>query len=178
MNEIKCKLCMCGEGAVGKTSLIARFVHDKFGDKYLKTIGTNVTKKELTIDIPDRELHINYTFQIWDIMGQKEYRHFLKDSFFFGAKGVFMVFDLTRKETFEALGDWKSVVKGVAGDIPTIVLANKSDLEDQWQVDLKELADYCSSNNYKFRLTSAKTGEHVPDAFDELGKDMAHKYYI
>ena len=95
---------------VGKTSVIARFVQNKFGDKYLKTIGTNVSSKEVKITIPGKNLTINYIYQVWDIMGQPQYRDLMSNYYFLGCKGLLLVFDLTRIETFLALDEYSKLL--------------------------------------------------------------------
>jgi GTPase SAR1 family protein len=86
--EVIKKICLIGAGEVGKTSLIKRFILDIFDDKYLKTLGTKVSKKEIVLGIPEKDMNVDLTFLIWDIMGQATFRTLLKDSYFFGASGA------------------------------------------------------------------------------------------
>ncbi len=155
----KFKICLMGEPSVGKTSLIKRFVYNVFSDKYLETIGTNIYKKNLKSGGED------ITLMIWDIMGHSSFRQLLSTSYFFGAHALMAVGDLTRKETFDLLDDWvKSAKSVIEEEVPVIMLANKSDLD--WSVDeryLKRIATKIGANKYV--ITSAKTGEHVNDAF-------------
>ena len=97
VRRMKMKICLVGEAAVGKTSLIRRFVLDDFDDKYIQTLGTKVSKKELTLpsSVGDSELKVDMT--IWDIMGQKGFRELLKEAYFYGAKGIIAVCDVDRK---------------------------------------------------------------------------------
>src|SRR5436309_1950018 len=95
-DHVKRKILLLGDGAVGKTSLIRRFVVDKFSDDYITTIGTKVTKKDLRIESPSKATDM--TFMIWDVLGQKGYRG-IQESSFQGAKGALLVYDVTRPET-------------------------------------------------------------------------------
>src|SRR5207249_4778480 len=82
---------LVGEAAVGKTSLIRRFVLENFDDKYIQTLGTKVSKKELTSSSPDGSGELKIDMTIWDIMGQKGFRELLKEAYFYGARGILAV---------------------------------------------------------------------------------------
>src|SRR5436309_15360251 len=97
-DHVKRKILLLGDGAVGKTSLIRRFVVDKFSDDYITTIGTEVTKKDLRIESPSKATDM--TFMICYGLGQKGYRG-TEESSFVGAKGVVLVYDVTHPETAE-----------------------------------------------------------------------------
>src|SRR3989449_3200053 len=84
--RMKTKVCLVGEAAVGKTSLVRRYVLDQFEDKYITTLGAKVSKKEMEFDVPDRDLHVQMDITIWDIMGEKGFRELLKDAYFYGAR--------------------------------------------------------------------------------------------
>ena len=92
-DHIKRKILLLGDGAVGKTSFIRRFVVDKFSDDYITTIGTKVTKKDLRIESPSKAVEL--TFMIWDVLGQKGYKN-IQESAFQGSKGALLVYDVTR----------------------------------------------------------------------------------
>ncbi len=171
--RMKMKVCLVGEAAVGKTSLIRRFVLDDFDDKYIQTLGTKVSKKELTLPSPvgDSELKVDMT--IWDIMGQKGFRELLKEAYFHGAQGILAVCDITRKDTLHELNDWIAAVNRVTGAIPVQFLANKADLKDQAKLseaDVKQVAD---THKSPFVFTSAKTGENVEASFRKLAEMIA-----
>src|SRR6058998_257115 len=101
--RMKIKVCLVGEAAVGKTSLIRRFVLDDFDDKYIQTLGTKVSKKELSLPGPAGDGKLKVDMTIWDIMGQKGFRELLKEAYFYGAKGIFAVCDVTRRVTLDDL---------------------------------------------------------------------------
>src|SRR5437870_9863470 len=99
-DHVKRKILLLGDGAVGKTSLIRRFVVDKFSDDYITTIGTKVTKKDLRLESPGKATDM--TFMIWAVLGPKGYRG-IQESSFQGAKGALLVYDVTRPETADRL---------------------------------------------------------------------------
>ncbi|UCE36683.1 MAG: GTP-binding protein [Thermoplasmata archaeon] len=165
--EIMKKMCVIGEAAAGKTSLIRRFVVDKFDDKYIVTIGTKTSKKILTIK--DKDVNVSLKLMIWDILGQSHFEK-LKQSAFKGSNGAFIVLDLTRKETLESFEKWLSSLYNVVPGIPVIILANKNDLKMEFGA--QEIEDLVKDYGFPYYLTSAKTGENVNDAFYTIGKMM------
>jgi small GTP-binding protein len=162
------KVCLLGDSAVGKTSLVRKYVYDTFDDKYIATIGTKTVKKELVVDYFGKPL--NLTLMIWDILGQKEYRRMQAMSFE-GTSGALMVSDITRSETLESLRDyWVPEFRKVAGNVPLVFLANKTDLVDEAGFDPADLNRLASQSDSIYLPTSAKTGENVENAFMEMGK--------
>ncbi len=141
-DEIKVKVCLVGEEAVGKTSLIKRFVYDEFDGRYLTTIGAKVSRKDIVVREGD-ESWVNVSLAIWDIMGQSGLRELLKEAYFTGTRGILAVCDVTRKDTLSELNEWIAAVHKVTGDLPIHFLANKVDLVDEdgfKESDLRELA--------------------------------------
>jgi small GTP-binding protein len=158
------KVSLLGEGAVGKTSLVRRYVLDVFSDDYLQTFGAKVTKK--VMDVEDIEL----TMMIWDILGQKSQKS-LHATYYSGSNGVLVVFDLTRKETLLTLPEWADDFRKTAGNVPIIMIANKMDLVNDTSIDLiKNVEKAIDATNLVY--TSAKTGEGVQEAFELLSKKM------
>jgi small GTP-binding protein len=175
--KMKMKICLIGEGAVGKTSLIRRFVLDEFDDKYLQTLGTKVSKRELEIPANNGEPAIKVDMTIWDIMGQKGFRELLKDAYFYGAKGIIAVCDVTRRATLEELDDWIEGVYSVSGRVPIQFLANKADLEDKVTMNEKDLEQATKAYDSKYYFTSAKTGVNVEQAFRNLALRVGAEEY-
>ncbi|HEY5606428.1 MAG TPA: Rab family GTPase [Thermoplasmata archaeon] len=167
-DHIKRKILLLGDGAVGKTSLIRRFVVDKFSDDYITTIGTKVTKKDLRIESPARVTDL--TFMIWDVLGQKGYKG-IQESSFQGAKGALLVYDVTRPETSKSLREyWIPHLLDVSKAVPIVVVGNKVDnarSRREAQEDLEDLKDGLGVPGF---LSSAKTGENVETGFIALAK--------
>ena len=165
---MKVKICLVGEGAVGKTCLIRRFIHDQFDDRYISTLGAKVSKKEIHVDTDGTSVDVDMT--IWDIMGEKGFRELLKEAYFHGAQGVLAVCDVTRMDTLTDLDEWVAAVVKVTGQIPVEFLANKADLKEQQVLTAADVESAAKTHGAPFLFTSAKTGENVEHAFSELAK--------
>ena len=166
---MKVKLCLVGDSAVGKTSLIRRFVHDEFDDHYVSTMGAKVSKKEIAVKAGNGG-RVDVDLTIWDIMGEESFRDLLKEVYFHGVKGFLTVCDVTRKETLFSLVGWVNAVQKVTGAIPMYVLANKMDLEGQASFDEMDLKAFAGEYDAAYGFTSAKTGEKVQEAFERLAE--------
>jgi len=160
------KIILVGEGGVGKTSLVKRFVHNKFDDKYLKTLGTNVYTKEVEVEVSLKKKYVN--LQIWDLLGQRAFQSVIRSAFR-GARGVMLICDITEMESIKNLESWIDMSFKNAPKASFIFLANKTDLPN-WQFGYKELKQFASLFESPFLLTSAKTGENVESAFKRLTK--------
>jgi len=164
--NVKVKICLVGDSAVGKTSLIRRYVMDIFDDKYISTLGTKVSKKRLKLKKED--LDIDLTLSIWDVLGQDSFKG-IQGMAFKGSRGAMLVCDVTREETLKNITSWADRIKKIAGDIPFVLLANKSDLTSQYKFNESDLESYSSNLNTSFFMTSAKFGDNVLKAFYKLG---------
>ncbi len=182
-DRIKMKICLVGDKAVGKSSLIRRYVLDQFGDEYLKTMGSKVSKRTLVLEHPrdGREIRVDMT--VWDIMGNKGLADLLMSSYVHGAQGIIAVCDVTRKSTLEGLDGWINDGLEVAGDVPIHVLVNKADQHDDFDFSRDDVMGTTNAGpNVTF--TSARTGDNVEAAFRDLAmsilatheeKDIAEK---
>ncbi len=157
------KLCLLGDGAVGKTSLVRRFVFDVFDDKYIQSFGTKVSKKSVTVGDSTMDL------MVWDILGQRT-QEALHAAYYKGAAGALAVCDFTRPETMRSLKTWVGNFRSVVGDMPVILLGNKSDLSKAFTLD--ELRSFGSSIGCDVLETSAKTGLNVEAAFASIGRRL------
>ncbi len=175
--RMKVKVCLVGEAATDKTELIRRFVLDNFDDEYVQTIGTHVSKKELRVASPDGSGELTVDMTIWDIMGQKAYRELLKEAYFYGARGILAVCDITREKTLDDLDDWIDGVYSVTGKIPIILLGNKTEFYEQAQVHREDLARVAKQYNCPYFFTSARTGLNVELAFRTLAERVAKERY-
>lgn len=170
---IKWKVCLVGEAAVGKTSMIRRFVFDQFDETYRSTFGTKVTKREMKMQHPKDNRELNIVMMIWDIMGQKGFRHLLKDAYFFGTRGIIAMCDVTRRETYDEMNGWMETALTVTSEIPVVFLGNKCDLEAEQQIKIDELKNLASGyKQSEAYLTSVKTGYNVDLVFQTLCEKM------
>ena len=168
------KVCMVGEAAVGKTSLVRRFVHDIFNETYAATLGARVTKRELYFHGLEVDKDVRLDMTLWDIMGERFVRDALRESYLLGAQGVIAVADLARPSTWEAIDVWVDWVRSAVGDVPVVYALNKFDL-------LPELMERPSDGEIEKRFgmkdvswfyTSAKSGNGVDSLFSALAKQI------
>ena len=160
------KVCLLGDGGVGKTSLVRRYVEDVFSDSYIISFGTKVSKKVL--DLGEVEL----TLMIWDILGQKG-DDALHAAYYRGANGALLVGDQTRPETMRHLVGWRGDFLKASPDASIVAAANKSDLPGAVQAE--ELQEISRALGTEFQRTSAKTGEGVEELFMMLGRTITER---
>ncbi len=165
--RMKMKICAVGEEAVGKTSLIDRYMANVFTVTYRRTIGTMISKKTLELEGNNGEPAV-IDAVIWDIMGRKGFMDLLQGAYFYRANGVFAVLDTTRKGTLEALHGWLEGVYRSVGELPIVILANKEDLKKDAETTKKEVEAFAESWGAAHFYTSARTGENVREAFEKL----------
>ena len=161
MKIIQKKVCLLGDFAVGKTSLVRRFVEGKFEDKYLSTIGVKISRKSLVRD------DYNLNLLIWDLAGGDDFSK-AGASYLRGAVGAIIVCDLTRKETLAAYSYYAEQLRAINPQSALIFAANKVDLTAERVIDEDALQDACQALNGTYLLTSAKTGENVENTFGLL----------
>ena len=174
VRRMKTKLVLMGEGGVGKTSLIRRFVLNEYQDTYMHTIGTKVSKIELTVP-KGEDLEIQMDMSIFDIMGQHGFRDLIKETYFHGAQALMGVCDITRTDSLAALGTWFAAGLEVSGDVPVYVIVNKSDLIDRRAFSDEDIRKVADPFGAPWILTSAKTGEYVDDAFNALAVEIVDR---
>lgn len=162
------KLCLLGESGVGKTSIVARYVFDQFKESILSTLGAAVLKYETRVKHPTTGLDEEIKLMIWDIMGAATIRELLREAYFREASGLLAVCDVTRPGTATALTEWVESARKVAGRLPQTIVANKIDLPSA--VADEELENLAVALHAPLLFTSAKTGEGVDDAFENLAR--------
>ncbi len=160
------KICMLGAFSVGKTSLVRRYVTGVYSDAYLTTVGVKVDKKSL--DLGGRTLDLI----LWDLAGEDEVST-IRMSYLRGSAGYLLVADGTRPITLEVARSLQQRVEAELGRLPFVVLLNKRDLVDEWQLAEDEVAAL-ANGGWSIRTTSAKSGEGVDDAFRELAGRVMH----
>jgi small GTP-binding protein len=136
--ELLKKVCLLGDAGVGKTSLIRRFVLDVFDDSYITTIGAKVSKKSMTLYLPERDMQVNLALMIWDVSGQKEYKA-IHEQYLKGMEGALVVADLSRQNTFTGLQAAVAMAERTGSEVPMIFLMNKCDLAEPSADDLKDV---------------------------------------
>ncbi|UCE81121.1 MAG: GTP-binding protein [Methanobacteriota archaeon] len=161
-----------GDVGVGKTSLIRRYVLDVFDDKYIATIGTKVTKKDVQVRNPKTENSESITLLVWDIMGQPSFREVLREAYFYGAQGAIAVCDVTSRESLNELRYWLKAMTATTGEIPVVFLGNKCDLKEETRITIEDLEVFAKKHDAKAMYTSARTGHNVEQAFATLVDDM------
>lgn len=146
-----------------------------FDEQYVTTIGTRVSKKELRVLLPGRDLLLDVDMTIWDIMGEKGFRELLKDAYFYGANGILAVADITRRRTLDDLDDWIDGVEQVVGKVPILIVVNKTDLTGHAQYTERDVERFAVAYDSEFLMTSAKNGTNVEDAFRRLAAAVAER---
>ncbi len=171
MVSLSKKVCLLGDFAVGKTSLVRRLVHDLFDDRYISTIGVKVSRKTLTI-ARDHAI-IDLSIILWDLAGSEEFTH-MRASYLRGASGLFLVGDLTRPATITNLHSYMADLTDNGQRIPMVIAANKLDLvntgEEPGVIGVAQsVATHLEAPLF---FTSALTGNEVEQAFHHLGRLM------
>lgn len=162
------KIVLLGDPGVGKSSLITRFVHNRFQASYLMTIGVDILSKQLFVG-KDEVL-----FLISDIGGQERFAS-VREKFYRGARGCFLVFDLTRNNTLNSVKAWKKGLESVEEDVIYFLIGNKADLKEQVAVSQESIDAIVEELNLpkdSFFITSAKTGEKVEESFVTFSKEL------
>ena len=158
---IQKKICMVGLFATGKTSLVQRFVHSMFSERYLSTVGVKIDRKPVQVD--GAEL----TLVLWDLAGRDGHED-ITTSYLRGAHAVLYVADGTRRETCDQLPELQALVREATGDVPGVLALNKSDLRDRWALGPGD--EQALSKTFELVRTSAKTGDGVEEAFHRIGR--------
>ena len=171
MSSFKLKVLLTGAAAVGKTSLVQRFIKNRFAANYKLTVGVDILTKD--VEFGPSEIA---TLSIWDIGGQQRFE-FIRSTFYKGAAGALLVFDLTREQTYTETRKWLTEIRQFAGQkIPFVFIGNKLDLiEDVGEViDRDEARSFAESEGGIYVETSAKSGINVDEAFTELTRRIIH----
>jgi small GTP-binding protein len=165
------KVLTAGEGGVGKTTLLHRYVEGKFSSETKMTIGVEFFLKELNIDGQ------KVLLQLWDFGGQERFR-FLLESYVIGARGALLMFDLTRTITLENIDQWVNICRKENPDLPILFLGSKSDLIDDVAVDQDYIEEFLERYNlFDYLKVSSKTGENVELSFESLTREVIDKIF-
>jgi small GTP-binding protein len=161
MKIVQKKICLLGDFYVGKTSLIRRFVEERFDENYLSTIGVHLSRKRL-----ERNEH-SLDFFIWDLVGGEDFSK-IGVNYLRGAAGAIIVCDLTRPETLPFLNYYAKEMLTVNDKASLLFVANKVDLEQEHSVVESDLLDVIKPYSDRYFRTSAKTGQNVTQVFEQL----------
>ncbi|CAH8610116.1 unnamed protein product [Dicrocoelium dendriticum] len=156
------KLLLIGDSGVGKTCLLFRYVDDTFSLSFISTIGIDFKIK--TTDVAGKRIKL----QIWDTAGQERFQT-ITASYYRGARGIMLVYDITSRKTFDSVSRWMENIRSLAStDVEKLVVANKCDMEDRRAVSFEEATRMCNEYQVPLIETSAKTGHNVDQAFEKL----------
>lgn len=165
------KICMLGDFAVGKTSLVRQFVEGRFDDRYLSTIGVKISRRTIAADEST-----TVQLLVWDLAGSEEFTG-AQASYLQGAAGALLVCDLTRAATLPSVARYATRLREVSPQAPVLLLANKADLTEQHEISeaqLMEMASHIGSSGVL--LTSAKDGRNVETAFLQLTRSILNNW--
>ncbi|MBK9980761.1 MAG: GTP-binding protein [Gemmatimonadetes bacterium] len=164
MSVVQRKVCMLGATAVGKTSLVRRFVESIFSEKYQATIGVKIDRKLVTMG------DTTVSLLLWDLQGEDEFQR-VRLSYLRGASGLIYVADGTRPETLVTTRTIRALAEETVGDVPSLLLLNKSDLADSWAID-DAFVETNGPTGLPIVRTSARTGDAVEEGFHHLVRRM------
>lgn len=158
------KICLLGAFAVGKTSLVSRFVKGLFSEKYLTTIGVKIDKKSLSV------IGTAVDLIIWDLAGEDAFQK-VKPSYLQGSAGYILVADMTRKATLDRAIQIRKDIEPTVGDIPFMLFLNKADLQDEYDIQT-QIPAKLRQEGWEIIETSAKSGTGVERGFISLTRKI------
>ena len=172
MRNFVFKILIAGDGGVGKTTLLRRYIDGVFDESTIQTVGVDFFIKELQLE----DLNASCTLQLWDLGGQERFRHLL-ESFVMGARGALLLFDLTNMPKIEGILNWVNIVRSHDINLPILFIGTKLDLNELIAVDDESALDIKSTfNMIDFLKTSSKTGHNVELVFETISKYLIQNY--
>mmetsp|Transcript_33725 Transcript_33725/g.35020 ORF Transcript_33725/g.35020 Transcript_33725/m.35020 type:complete len:207 (+) Transcript_33725:2-622(+) len=160
------KMLLIGNSGVGKSCLLFRFADDSWSENYVTTIGVDFKIK--TLDLDGKSIKL----QIWDTAGQERFRN-ITSSYYRGAAGIMIVYDITELESFNNLNIWLNEIdKHASKNVYKILVGNKCDLNEKRQVSYDQGKEFADTHGMKFIETSAKTAFNVGDSFVSMTTDI------
>jgi len=166
------KLLLIGDSGVGKTCILFRFSEDAFNTTFISTIGIDFKIK--TIELRGKKIKL----QIWDTAGQERF-HTITTSYYRGAMGIMLVYDITNAKSFDNIAKWlRNIDEHANEDVERMILGNKCDMEDRRVVSKERGEEIAREHNIKFLETSAKTNVNIEDAFLQLAEAILDKSHV
>ena len=168
--EMMIKIILIGDSAVGKTNIMSKYLKGAFQQNSKATVGVEFGSKLFKVD------NHNIKAQIWDTAGQEKYKA-ITGAYYKGSKGAFVVYDITRKDTFDSVDRWINDLKVTADqNINIILIGNKSDLEDKRDVLKEQGEEKAKSFGCAFLETSALNGDNIDKGFELMVNEIFKKY--
>jgi len=156
------RISLLGDSGVGKTSIILKYLFDKFSETQTSSIGIDKNEKLMKMN-DGHELKVI----IWDTAGQERFKAMATNTIK-GAQGIVLVFDITKKKTFDSLPNWKKEIKDIKDNIPIILFGNKCDLLNEAEVDNDEAVKFAKNNEMEYFETSAKQNINIEQGFKSI----------
>ena len=165
--DVLLKIAVLGDATVGKTNLVLRFTENTFSPNVAPTVGYDYKSKTITLTNSNKKAKL----QIWDTAGQERFMA-LSKTVYQKVDGVMLVYDITRRPTFENILSWINRVKEFKSNFPIIIIGNKIDKEDERQVTYEEGKNFGDEHKLKFFETSALNGVNVEEAFINFSNEV------
>ena len=168
--DILFKIILVGDTSVGKTNIINKYIKNEFHEDFCATIGVEFSHKQFIVD------NHKIKAQIWDTAGQERYKAITR-AYYKGAKGAFIVYDITRKETFDDIDKWRNeLVSSCNKEVTVMLIGNKCDLEDKREVLKEQGEEKAKSFGCAFLETSALNGDNIDKGFELMVSEIFKKY--